>query len=75
MGSPVIKPGLPRMYNLLTDMKEQYDLVKFGGRSGGEKHYPVMPVIMKRVIAHKVSLAKEPPIKMGTPDPYFPRKK
>jgi arylsulfatase len=75
MGAPVIKPGLPRMYNLLTDMKEQYDLIKFGGRSGGEKHYWIMPVIFKKIIAHKVSLAKEPPIKMGTPDPYVPRKK
>jgi arylsulfatase len=72
MGAPVVKSGMPRLYNLLTDMREDYDLVKFGGRDGGEQHYWVLPVIFKRIIAHQASLAKEPPIKMGTPDPYLP---
>jgi arylsulfatase len=72
MGSPMVTPGMPRLYNLLTDMREDYDLVKFGGRDGGEQHYWVLPVIFKKIIAHKGSLAKEPPIKLGTPDPFVP---
>ena len=72
MRSAQVKPGMPRMYNLLTDMKEQYDLIKFGGRDGGEQHYWVMPVMFKKILAHKGSLVKEPPIKLGTPDPYVP---
>jgi len=75
MRSPVIKPGMPRLYNLLTDMKEQYDLFQYGGRDGGESNYWVLPVIFKKIVAHKTSLAKEPPIAMGTPDPYEPPRK
>ena len=67
MGSPVVKPGMPRLYNLLLDMREDYDLVEHGGRDGGEQHYWVMPVIFKRIVAHQSSLLKEPPIAMGTP--------
>jgi arylsulfatase len=55
-------------------MREDYDLVKFGGTDGGEKHYWVLPPIFRRIVAHKATLAKEPPIKMGTPDPYTPKK-
>ncbi len=75
MRSPVIKPGMPRLYNLLTDMKEQYDLFQYGGRDGGESNYWVLPVIFKKIVAHKTSLAKEHPIAMGTPDPYEPPRK
>jgi len=72
MGSPLVQPGMPRLYNLLTDLREDYDLIKFGGRDGGELHYWVMPVIFKKIVAHQGSLAEEPPIRMGTPDPYVP---
>ena len=72
MGAPVVQPGLPRLYNLLTDMREDYDLVEHGGRDGGEPHYWVMPVIFKEIVAHQASLAQEPPITMGTSDPYVP---
>ena len=63
---------MPRLYHIPTDPKEQYDLVKFGGRDGGERAYWVLPVIFEKIVTHKASLAKEPPIKMGTPDPYVP---
>ncbi len=59
-GAPVVKPGMPRLYNFLTDMREDYDLVKFGGRDGGEQHYWVLPVIFKQIVAHQRSLAEEP---------------
>lgn len=73
MGSPVIQPGMPRIYNLLTDMKEQYDVMQYGGRDGGELHYWVLPVIFKKITSHKASLVEEPPIALGTPDPYMPK--
>ena len=74
MGANVMTPGMPRLYHIPTDPKEQYDLVKFGGRDGGERAYWVLPVIFKKIVEHKGSLAEEPPIRMGTPDPYMPAK-
>ncbi len=68
MGSMIERPGMPRLYNLLRDPKEQYDLIHYGGEDG----FWVMPAIMKRVVAHQMTLQKEPPIPLGTPDPYTP---
>lgn len=68
MGSPVVTPGMPRLYHLLRDPKEQYDLIHYGGDDG----FWVMPAIMKRVVAHQKSLLEELPITLGTPDPYEP---
>jgi arylsulfatase len=72
MGSVIETPGMPRVYNLLTDPKEQYDLVEHGGRDG-EDNFWVMPAVMKLVMEHYRSLAAEPPIPLGTPDPYLPK--
>ena len=71
MGSLIVNPGMPRLYHLLRDPKEQYDLVHYGGTDG----FWVMPGIMERVVAHQRTLMKEPPITLGTPDPYVPGKK
>jgi arylsulfatase len=71
MGSPVIRPGMPRIYHLLRDPKEQYDLFHYGGDDG----YWVLPAIMERVVAHQMTLQEEPPIRVGTPDPYVPPRK
>jgi len=71
MRSVIEQPGMPRVYNLLTDPKELYDLVEHGGRDG-EDNFWVMPAVMKRVMDHHRSLASEPPIALGTPDPYQP---
>jgi arylsulfatase len=64
---------MPRLYNLLTDPKEQYDLIEKGGRDG-EDNFWVMPPISKLLAKHQRSLAKEPPIPLGTPDPYVPKR-
>jgi len=69
MRSVIEQPGMPRVYNLLTDPKELYDLVEHGGRDG-EDNFWVMPAVMKLVMEHYRSLAVEPPIPLGTPDPY-----
>ena len=71
MRSVIERPGIPRIYNLLTDPKERYDLVRFGGNDG-EDNFWVMPAIMKLVGEDQRSLAQEPPILLGTPDPYTP---
>ena len=71
MGSLIVNPGMPRLYHLLRDPKEQYDLIHYGGKDG----FWVMPAIMERLAEHKKTLMKEPPIQLGTPDPYVPGKK
>ena len=35
----------------------------------------VFPVVLKKVVKFKQTLMKEPPIMLGTPDPYTPPKK
>ena len=73
MRSVIEQPGMPRVYNLLTDPKELYDLVEHGGRDG-EDNFWVMPAVMKLVMEHYRSLSAEPPIPLGTPDPYVPER-
>lgn len=68
MRSPIVSPGMPRLYHLLRDPKEQYDLITYGGADG----FWVMPAIMERVVEHQLTLRAEPPIAIGTPDPYTP---
>jgi len=74
MRSVIENPGMPRVYNLLTDPKELYDIIEHGGRDG-EDNFWVMPAVMKLVMEHYGSLAVEPPIPLGTPDPYEPGKR
>jgi hypothetical protein len=38
-------------------------------------HTWVPKAVMPELIQHVISLRKEPPIKLGTPDPYTPTKK
>jgi hypothetical protein len=54
--------------NLLRDPKEEYDLILHGVEDAAW----IMPPVMERVIAHQVTLRREPPIPLGTPDPYVP---
>jgi arylsulfatase len=68
MRSDIVRPGMPRLYNLLTDPKESYDLIEKGGKDG-EDNFWVMPAISKLVAHHMQSLKEEPPIPLGTPDP------
>jgi arylsulfatase len=57
--------NIPDIHNLLTDPKELYP------DRTGETTW-VLPPILKRVVAHQMTLQKEPPIQLGTPDPYVP---
>ena len=63
-----METDMPRLYNLLIDPKEQYDLIEKGGRAG-EAHFWLMPPIKELVEEHLSSLKREPPIPLGTPAP------
>lgn len=68
MNDPTSNYSVPRFYNLLIDPKEEH-----GVRLLPENlwvRYPASQVL----IDHAESLAMEPPIKAGTPDPYVPEK-
>jgi arylsulfatase len=58
------KLPLPRVINLLTDLKEERDVIS-------TSTWVAEPMI-KIVGAFEASLKKYPPIKIGTPDPYTP---
>jgi len=66
MDSEPRRLNVPRVYNLITDPKEEYNIAS-------ESTW-VLPVLFKKIIAFQESLAKEPPIALGTPDPYEPPK-
>jgi arylsulfatase len=55
---------LPKIINLLTDLKEENDVLI----QDGWVTYPMMKIVND----FEESLKKYPPIKMGTPDPYQP---
>lgn len=57
---------LPRIINLLTDLKEERDVAS---------RATWVAVPMTKILTEwELSLKKYPPIKMGTPDPYIPPK-
>ena len=55
---------LPKVINLLTDMKEERDVAA--------KNSWVVDPITRIITEFEASLKKYPPIPMGTPDPYTP---
>lgn len=66
MNSEPKQLNVPRVYNLLTDQKEEYNLAS-------EATW-VLPVLFKKIVAFQKTLEEEPPIPLGTPDPYSPPK-
>ena len=67
-GAPA-RLNMPSVYNLIEDPKELYSVEKVDVSSAW-----VFPVILKKVVEFKKTLAAEPPIRLGTPDPYKPAK-
>ena len=67
MNSKPMQLNVPRVYNLITDPKEEYNMAS-------EATW-VLPVMFKKVIEFQATLVEEPPIPLGTPDPYVPPKK
>jgi arylsulfatase A-like enzyme len=64
MYDPPQKLPLPKIINLLTDLKEQRDVLIYSGWVT----YPMMKIVGDL----EASLKKYPPIATGTPDPYVP---
>ena len=57
MNSKPIKLNVPRVYNLITDPKEEYNMAS-------EATW-VLPVIFKKIIEFQGTLVQEPPIQLG----------
>ncbi len=68
-GTPA-KLNMPHLHNLIQDPKELYPVDKVDVSASW-----VFPVILKKVVEFQKTLAVEPPIRLGTPDPYLPPKK
>ena len=66
MYDPPLKLPLPKVINLLTDLREEHDV--------GAKNSWIGGPMQKITGEHVASLRKYPPIKAGTPDPYTPPK-
>jgi len=66
MYDPPLRLPLPKVINLLTDLKEERDV--------GAKNSWVAEPMIKIIYEFEASLKKYPPIKVGTPDPYVPPK-
>lgn len=56
--------NVPRIYNLIKDPKEEYNMA-------AEATW-VLPVMFKKIVQFQKTLGQEPPISLGTPDPYKP---
>jgi arylsulfatase A-like enzyme len=66
MYDPPQKLPLPKIINLLTDLREERDVAAFNTWVA----FPMTKIITE----FNASLTKYPPIKPGTPDPYVPSK-
>jgi len=65
-GSPQLL-NIPKIHNLITDPKELYNLVGIDQSVAW-----ILPPVLEKVIGFQTTLGKEPPIALGTPDPYEP---
>ena len=61
--------NMPHLYNLIQDPKEKYPIDQVDVTGSW-----VFPVMFKNIVAFQQTLSVEPPIKLGTPDPYVPLK-
>ena len=61
------KLNMPHLYNLIEDPKENYPIDKIDVSASW-----VFPVVLKKVVEFQKTLVMEPPIRLGTPDPYQP---
>lgn len=56
---------IPTIHHLIKDPKEEHDI-------GADATW-VLPVVLGEIAAFRKTLAEEPPIVLGTPDPYTPK--
>ncbi|MEP0713134.1 arylsulfatase [Algoriphagus sp.] len=67
------KHNFPRVHNLLRDPKELYG-IDGGHETGAQNLTWVLPAVTKEVIKFGATLQEEPPILLGTPEPYTPKR-
>lgn len=65
MNSEPRQLNVPRVYNLITDPGERYNMAS-------EATW-VLPVLFEKIVEFQTTLIKEPPIALGTEDPYRPQ--
>ncbi|MDJ0847171.1 MAG: arylsulfatase [Myxococcota bacterium] len=65
MNSDPRRLNVPRVYNLISDPKEEYNVA-------AEQTW-VLPVMFRRIVAFQKSMVEEPPIPLGTPEPWVPK--
>ncbi len=63
------KLNMPKMFNLIKDPKELYSIETVDVADAW-----FMAPVTREIVKFKQSLAIEPPILLGTPDPYVPQK-
>ena len=66
MNSEPMPLNVPRVYNLIMDPKEEYNM-------SAEATW-LLPVMFKKIVEFQKTLVEEPAIQLGTPDPYTPPK-
>ncbi len=66
--SPPIKLGTVKVFDLITDPKEEYPQIS------NQNTWVTIPIV-KMLVAFEQSLKTYPPIAPGTPDPYMPQAK
>ena len=67
-----VRLNFPRVHDLRRDPKELYGIYGGMGETGTENLTWVLPAVTQRVLAFGRTLAEEPPIPVGTPEPYVP---
>ena len=59
--------NFPKLHNLISDPKENFPIFNTDQTAAW-----VLPAIFEEIATFRRSLAQEPPIPLGTPDPYQP---
>jgi arylsulfatase len=67
-----VKHNFPRVHNLLRDPKEESGIAG-GSETGAQSLTWVLPAVTHEVLRFQATLEEEPPIRLGTPEPYRPR--
>jgi arylsulfatase len=62
--------NVPQVYDLIRDPKEEFDVIPQGFAASW-----VLPPVFKEIVKFQGTLAKEPPIPFGAPEPWKPSRK
>ena len=68
LSNPPQTLNVPQVYNLITDPKEEFDLVPQGFAASW-----VFPPVFAEIVKFQKSLVLEPPVPFGAPEPWEPQ--